>query len=268
MTVGIGAICEEGKVLIVAADRLVTAGGVEFEGDVRKITPLGPRLVAASTGTQSDTWHIFKRAKVPKGSVESVPRLAKKLLKAREQFRRQQVESLFTKRNLGLTLRQFGKQSATIITPVYQDVYQRILNYGGNLFLIAGFDADGAHLLTIGETGALPVSHTDPSFTTIGCGNAESHSAMIRFGYSRVASLPEALVQVFEAKRAAEYVSGVGRTTDIAIIRETGVKMLDAEQVDRVRAICEAVMRPPPLSADQRSVLDAICLPCPPQLGQ
>lgn len=261
MTVGIGAICDEGRVIIVATDRLVTAGGVEFEGDVRKITPVGPRIVAASTGTQSDTWHIFKRAKFPKQSVKSVPHLAKKLLKAREQFRSKQVEYLFTKRNLGLTLRQFGKRSVKLATPIYQDVYQRILSFSGNMFLLAGFDADGAHLLTIGETGALPVSHSDPSFTTIGCGNAESHSAMIRFGYSRTTPLPQALIQVFEAKRAAEYVTGVGDTTDIAIIRESGVTMLDSETVDRVRAICETVMRPPPLSADQRAAIDAICAP-------
>ena len=66
MTVCIGAICDAGKAIVVAADRMMTFGApmnLQAEGAVRKIIPLADNVVLLFSGAVPDAEALAQSAR-------------------------------------------------------------------------------------------------------------------------------------------------------------------------------------------------------------
>src|SRR5690554_6555622 len=81
MTVGIGAICDDGKAIVMAADRLCTVGeaGLVTELGVKKLIPLTPHVMVTVTGTIQDSEYVSERLRHASNLLteQSVHRVAK-----------------------------------------------------------------------------------------------------------------------------------------------------------------------------------------------
>ena len=76
MTVCIAAICEGGKSIVVAADRMFTVGApvnVEFETSERKIERLLNSCVALSAGNSAYAYEILRNANIALAGRETAP---------------------------------------------------------------------------------------------------------------------------------------------------------------------------------------------------
>jgi ATP-dependent protease HslVU (ClpYQ) peptidase subunit len=110
MTLGIAAICENGKAAAIAADRMVSTGiaGLEIEPDVRKLTRLDATAMVATTGTISDARYaleIFHGLVRQQGEV-SATQYAEYLRSACETLRLRRLEILIVRRHLLKAARQ------------------------------------------------------------------------------------------------------------------------------------------------------------------
>lgn len=91
MTVGIAAICDKGKAIVMAADRLVTAGEATLatEMETKKLMPLSAQVWVAITGTIQDSEYVQERFKHVASllAVQTVHQIARRLRKACEHMR-------------------------------------------------------------------------------------------------------------------------------------------------------------------------------------
>ena len=97
MTIAVGAICDQGKTVIVAADQLVTFPqlNLHIEGAVSKIVTLTPHVVSVLTGAIIDGDEILTMAR-PRieslGNDPSVDKVVEAIRQAFETFKTQRVE--------------------------------------------------------------------------------------------------------------------------------------------------------------------------------
>jgi hypothetical protein len=63
MTVGIAAICDNGKAIVMAADKLMTVGEANLatDGTICKLMPLSPRVWTAITGSIQESEYAQER---------------------------------------------------------------------------------------------------------------------------------------------------------------------------------------------------------------
>jgi 20S proteasome alpha/beta subunit len=126
-------------------------------------------------------------------------------------------------------------------------MFDRIAKFKLNIeILLAGFDGDNARLFWINDETVEGIHEL--AYRAIGSGFIQATASVSRRGHDPSDSLPETVYALYEAKRAAEMVSGVGRHTDIAVLqpqRET--RFLGREQLKELRRIYKR-MKPRKLS--------------------
>jgi hypothetical protein len=226
VTVCIGALCENRKVVIAATDMLATLGLVASDVGVFKNEVIFPRWVAMTAG--DDTEHIDAilnrtRALLSRKIEHKTPEeVAVELVQAYSE----RLQELITLRVLSRyrftpnTFRDHGKKRLT--ASVYNALASRIAAIKIRLsFLVCGFDRSGVgHILGIhGEEPA--VSYDKLGYWAIGDGASMALASLGFFNHrprlGGELSLEECLYQVCAAKFMAESIGTVGRQTHIAI---------------------------------------------------
>jgi hypothetical protein len=125
--------------------------------------------------------------------------------------------------NRGWTLADFKKLGAAQMSAsAYASVDAQIAFFDFNADLIfAGYDKDdeGPSILTITNPGVC-VDHTKLGFWCVGSGSTAAQMSLFERQY--VWSLPaeDAAYYLYEAKHAAERATGVGKTTDIHLLKK------------------------------------------------
>lgn len=242
MTVCIGALCSDStgqaaRAAVVASDRMVTLGGLtEFEHDVPKVTPLASKAVILLAG---DTLHGTRvvadlRARLPAES-PALEEIAEAAARSYVVLRRQEIESqIFAPR--GLTMAEFYQGLQHNLAPQLVNLLDNqvvTFNYGVD-FLLAGVDESGSHLYSVGNPGGAFEDHQTIGFQAIGSGALHALHALIGFGHAPGRSLRETVFHVYAAKRRAEVAPGVGKVTDIVVIRDSGRLSLDRRTIERL----------------------------------
>jgi hypothetical protein len=121
--------------------------------------------------------------------------------------------------------------------------------------LVAGMDDSGAHVFAITHPGQLlPLATT--GFGAIGSGGVHAGVRMSLGQHTKAASLVDTLYNVYEAKRASEVAPGVGKLTDLAIIKDGNILFAWAEQIE---ALEKAHKEKPALSTKEQAALKEVC---------
>src|SRR5215472_7916532 len=112
MTICIAAICDSGKHVVVAADKMFTAGpplNVEFEPPLSKIQPLEPNCVILAAGNSIFASEVFTRTKKEMNITVSAPILnvANAVKDAYVVFREEKIEETIIGAAFGADLRKF-----------------------------------------------------------------------------------------------------------------------------------------------------------------
>ena len=229
MTICIAAICDSGRSMVCAADRLFVHYELElqFEPPERKIEQLYHNCAAlASSNNSSISTEILEAARrgshgADKVSIEALAHLVQQSF-ARVRLRSVEESIILPRlgpdyakhRDLGARLPDYLSQQR----PTYERLLSQMEHYVLDAyFLIAGVDQSGAHLYQINNPG---VVHCLDKLGYMSIGTGASHAVvwLSRIGQTRQSNLFTTLCQVHRAKKMAEVSPGVGRTTDLAVI--------------------------------------------------
>ncbi len=233
MTVCIAAICDNGKSIVVAADRMFTAGAplnLEFEPPISKIELLSPRCVAMGAGTSLAAAEIIETAR---GTIASTGgQVLQIALTARDVYtnlRNSKIDEQILSAQLGPDFSVFRSKGGTL--PGYLQaqpgIYQQMViqtsqfNLGVDL-LLAGCDGYSSHIYHLTHPGSL--------------------TAFDKLGYNAIGTgaMAATLHAVFNAKLAVEVAPGVGQETEIAVVSAEGVWRCPDVFIDGLRKIRDA----------------------------
>jgi hypothetical protein len=104
--------------------------------------------------------------------------------------------------------------------------------------LVAGFDDQEAHLFAITNPGiSLPINTIGS--TAIGSGGLHANVRLSLGRHTRIVSFSDTVYSVYGAKVAAEVAPGVGKMTDMAVVRRTGTKFFDEEAFKILESISQ-----------------------------
>jgi 20S proteasome alpha/beta subunit len=261
LTVGIGAICEDGKAVVVAADKMVTFGApmnLQTEPpSLRKIIELTDKVLLVFSGNTADGEQIVSGTK-PKITAPNLPvaQIAEAVQQSYSQHKQRKAEDTILKPWLGATFQQFQtlvaqSPSSQILTQVLGAIGQHNLNTD---ILVAGMDDSGAHLFAVQHPGVLlPLATT--GFGAIGSGGLHAGVRMSLSQHTKAATLVDTIYNVYEAKRASEVAPGVGKLTDLALIHNGRITFAGSELMKALEHAHKE--KPAPSKAEQDAIKKA-----------
>ena len=227
MTVCIAAIAEaltDSPKIIFAADRLVSAG-VCFESGVpkiRELTNYAYVMISSNDANASDL--IATRVQkivfdnLEKKNRLTIEQIADLFSKECEMRLKQDKEKMIFY-DYALTSEEFKNKSKDLHDRIVQEIISKIYNYEYPLitsFLILGIDSN-PHIYTVDQDGDVRLWDSI-GFATAGDGGYLAYPEITKFSYNPNASLSEVLVRVYNSKKVAERVRGVGKSTDLAAL--------------------------------------------------
>lgn len=263
MTVCIGAICDDGNAAVVAADKMVTFGPpmmLQTEPPtLKKITSLTTECLLLFSGSVPDGEQVVARmpSLPPK---QKIAKLAEMTKIAYAELKKSAVEETILKPLLGVDFAQFqGLVGQSSASQILQQVVGMIMQHNLQLdILVAGSDDSGSHLFLVTHPGVLMPMDTN-GFVAIGSGGLHAAVRLSLGQHTKTTSLVETVHSVYEAKKAAEVAPGVGKLTDMAIIKNGRISTVD----DKLFNTLESVHKEKPsLSVEDRKLLQEACDGC------
>ena len=172
MTVGIGAICEHRKAVVIAADRLVTQDAILLEhSSGPKIFCVTNTAAVSITGSHGESSAILNGLTEVDRKCRKASDIAAAIQRERERVRRQKMDRI-CQRYFGVDFPAFTRMnlraSQNAILPT---VYQQIAEGMGTAFILAAID-DGqvARLFLISDATGSPDDCGEIGFLAIGSG--------------------------------------------------------------------------------------------------
>lgn len=223
MTVCIGTLCENRHCVILAADRMVTSGlAIEFEHPVsNKITKLSENCLALTAGNALVYTELFNAVchATSNKRFTSVEEFVEAIKEMYQALRRKQIEERFLMPRSFRNFQEFYQAQPVVSESIVFMIQQEIerFNYGLDI-LVGGVTGDAAHLYNISDPGTSQC-YDSLGFQAIGSGMNLALSSLIGSGCHQDLSLAEALLTTVSAKMHAENAPGVGRRTDVSLIR-------------------------------------------------
>jgi hypothetical protein len=232
MTICIAAICDNGRGIVLVADREV---GIQFTSGemIGKFLPLfgdhswGREWAAGISGTATNATDVIGavRSKASSAATFSAQQVRNVVEEGYRRVRLSRAEALYLA-NRGLNLKDFYNTGAAKLSPsTYAQIDVQIAAFNFNTDLIfAGFGEEdiGPSIMTITNPG-VTVDHTVLGFWCVGSGATAAQVSLFNREYTLNVPPEFAAYYLFEAKIAAQKASGVGGRTDIHLMRKRGM---------------------------------------------
>lgn len=265
MTVGVGALCDNGKAAVIAADKMVTFGApmnlLMEPPTFQKITKVNDRCALIFSGSVPDGEEIVAATLHHAGSLGRSPteKVATIVKTAYVSLKKKRVEETILGPLLSADFGQF--QTLVAQSPssqILQQVLGLISQHNMQLdVLVAGTDDSGAHLFIASHPGLVAPADTI-GFAAIGSGGLHAAIRLSLAQHTKTATLADAVYGVYEAKKASEVAPGVGKLTDMAFIKDGHIRYADA----RLFTTLEGIGKDRPgfaLTEDARKSVQGIC---------
>jgi hypothetical protein len=230
VTICIAAICDSGESVVVASDRMITAGflALEYEHPGPKLERVSPCIVGLTAGDALIVTELFRGCR---GRIEELqsPAVGKVAEVVKDQFvdlRKRQVEELYLLPR-GLTLKEFYREGYMNRLPdqvaftLDSDMSKERLNLD---VIIAGVDDTGAHIYGIDDPGSVRC-YDRIAYHGVGSGLTHALLTLAANQYCQERNINETVFLVFEAKKKAELAPGVGSATEMGIV--TGGRLVE-----------------------------------------
>lgn len=231
MTVCIGAICEEGNRIVVAADRMYTSPppvNIEFESSVSKLVELDSSALILGSGNLAVITEITQRTMnaMSKAKAGSDFPIVDQIRKDYESVRLEKAFQQIVTPMLGHEFVEFTKKNGTIPTylATQKEIFQAIImqqqqfNLNTEL-LIAVVGNDNSQVAVVTHP-AVSYLLDKLGYGSTGSGAIHAISSLNLSGQKRDLSVYDTLYNVYRAKRVSEVAPGVGNATDMAIIQK------------------------------------------------
>lgn len=227
MTVCVGFVCDEGKSIVLVADKMVGMGYIQQEPDISKILQLHKdwRLLFAGDDI-TPVIDIFDGARTILGEPEhiSLDAMVSAVYTSYQQQREKMADALYLTPR-GWTRQKFIQEGKELLPEMlYSEIESKLaeFEFTGLQLLIAGFDTGGnGHLISLDsrEERGFPKRYNVLGFCSIGSGYLGATYMMYYRKCGPKMRLREALYYAVEAKYFGEFASGVGLKTDVQILR-------------------------------------------------
>ena len=202
---------------------------LQVEMAVRKIAPVTEKAAILFSGSVPDGESVIARTKAKIAtSGHSIQEIILASVTAYQEVKRQRVEDLILRPLLGVDFMGFQTMiSQSSASQILQQALGMVSQHNMQLdILIAGFSEGEAHLAAIANPGmALPMDTIGSA--AIGSGGLHANVRLSLGRQARIVSFADTVFNVYGAKVAAEVAPGVGKMTDLAVIRESGIKFFD-----------------------------------------
>lgn len=253
MTVGIGAVCENGSEdakVVISSDRLVTTlqqSRIEHEHPETKLIEFGDYLgethlvgiiagsVQLGESLQSEIEAGIRRFVEQENDEPWVSTAAKIAGERYRKVVKMKIEDVALQ-PYGLELDDLTKQHQfkdDFLDDVLAEADEIRQTIHGNLtLLLGGVGPTGPGLYQIAQNDVQP--QNDMGYATIGSGIQPAESEFIQTGYGKSDSLDRALATVAGAHHQAKAASGVGGEPDIKVIDSEGVHQVEENVRDQL----------------------------------
>jgi 20S proteasome alpha/beta subunit len=228
MTVCIAAVCNLGPdrlpVVICASDRMITINDLEYEpeqtkiiymasqtvglfaGDMQLHAVVVPKVMARIKTTVADKNNIF------------VEEIAEIYAEEFGIYRRNRAEKQFLA-PLNLNADNFLIKQHEMLPDIAFDLTNKMLNATiGSEAIITGIDSTGAHIFRIHDPGIATCLDT-AFFAAIGIGEPHASSQFMLAKFEKRWPVEKTMFLTYSAKTLAEAAAGVGKQTDMVVIR-------------------------------------------------
>ena len=246
MTVEIAVICNNGKNVIVASDKMVSFGineiEMEFDCSLSKTIKLTETCALATAGNSLLTADYVEMLQGGLNGRKKVP-LSEIAESARENYasmrqKRLEQEILIPKgiKNISAFYRLQDKLNPEMISSIQGGIDDFELEYE---ILLAGVDKKGGHLYGIDNPGVTS-RFDDIGFNAIGNGGFHSTASLISSGFRTSMGLSESLLHIYEAKKVAERAPGVGPGTEVVVIDADRMQFLGDSQLASLESVWQS----------------------------
>lgn len=225
VTVCIATVCGGNTIIIGAADRMITAGDIEFEPQQTKIIQLSNSIAVMIAGDSSMQAEIIQKVYADVGArikteptnwwnVADVAGLYNQYY-ADARFKRAERDILFP---LGLNRNTFISRQKEMDPKLVSQLATELINFVPPSIsaIFTGVDNTGPHIY-IAENGSINCQDL-VGFSAIGVGAWHANSQIMFAGHDRWKLVPETLLLAYSAKKRAEVAPGVGEATDMFTI--------------------------------------------------
>ena len=249
MTICIAATAENKSAVVVASDRMLSAGflNLEFDHPGSKIEPLGEACVGLSAGDALPAGDLFLSAHSVSAQLQNplIKQIADTIKDAYCKLRAKRIEeTVFRPRSI--TMDSFYKQGIIQQYPSelalgLDDRVQR-MDFGVTL-IVAGADQGGAHIFGISDPGILD-SYDRIGYHAIGSGLSHAILSLVASGQHWSKSINETVFNVFRAKRQAELAPGVGQSVELQVITPGKIHQAKADELSMLERTLKALEKP------------------------
>ena len=231
MTVCVAALANNGRAVVLVADKALTYGdniyrpAMTGEGGVEKMLEIGERWKALLSDDPTVAEQIVG---IVRGELEAHPDIGDShnammdaVKEAYQQIREQRVVDEVLRPQM-LTKDLWTGRSNTLspLNEVFvEGVAREVSRFSPRCsLLVAGFDSNGdGTIFSVGNPGVI-VSHALSGYGAIGIGQETALSRLLWAEAEEEDDLDMALYQAFEAKAYAEIIQGVGTSSDIWVM--------------------------------------------------
>ena len=253
MTICIAASCEKGNHIVVAVDRMFTAGpplSMEFEPNISKIDQVYPGCVALAAGPTLFADEIYSKVKgaINTAGVPPVLQICRIVRDSYIAFRNEKVEEQIIQPMLAEDFQIFRAKGVSLpsylqVQPmVYQQINVQASQFSLGLdLMLAGIDQTGCHIAVLSHPGTM-VFLDKLGYGAIGSGTVHALVRLHLAGCDPSWSLHETIFAVYEAKLAAEVAPGVGNKTEMAVVSLGDTWRCPAPFLDELQSIHKAQM--------------------------
>lgn len=242
MTICIGTICANGKIAILATDRMVTSLGlsVEFEHE-SKIQRITKNCLVVTSGDASVHEEILNPV-IKKYQHIKLPLISQINEDIKKEYCNLRIriieENLFKPRGLTITdyykrQNDFSENFASTIEDYIES--EEIIELD---LILAGVDINGAHLFYITDPGTSR-PYTALGFCSIGSGEPHAENSLIANHFSKRMTLKEAMYLTYEAKKRAQIAPGVGEYTNMAYVDKDACYFISDETIKMLNVLFE-----------------------------
>jgi hypothetical protein len=209
-----------GKAAIVASDRMLTSGDIQYEPQQQKLAMAGTRTVVLVAGDISTHSEAIQRMhdKVPAGIAARPEDVA--LIYGREiqAIRRRISEDIFLS-PFGLNTDSFIAQQKDMSEGFVSRIATQLQDFQGDDVeaIVVGMENDAVRLYCVNKFGVVN-NCEDIGFAAIGIGAWHARSQFMQARFVNNWGAAQAFATVIAAKKAADIAPGVGKVTDFNLI--------------------------------------------------
>lgn len=246
MTICVSAICENGRAVVYATDRLLTAGLLvaEFEHPGSKAYSLGSTCIGLAAGDALYGHDLFIgcQAMLASRQSPSMAEIAEAVRSRYSALRARTAEEMILAPR-GLTMGEFYQGGLVRQLPPEMafNIDQGI--QGARLplqVMLAGLDSSGAHLYGVNDPGSID-NYDRIGYQAVGSGETHALLMLVAREHKTDNDLQTTAYLVYEAKRKAEVAPGVGAATEVGIIDAQGIWRVTDDAIAELQAAYDDV---------------------------